>query len=71
MSALPPGTNLCAVPLARNPSGAPPNFVDPPSLEHVTYGLVAAMGALTFSFVLLRLLPALKKNAGLKLDDCE
>ncbi|KAJ4368376.1 hypothetical protein N0V83_006733 [Neocucurbitaria cava] len=53
--AIPPGVDLTKVPLAANPSGAPPNFVDSPSLAAVTYGMTCTMMVLAYSLVALRL----------------
>lgn len=69
--AIPPGTDLSKVPLAPNPSGAPPNFVDPPSLANISYGLVSAMLVLSSVLVILRVLSGLKKDRWLKVDDCK
>ncbi|KAF1846523.1 uncharacterized protein K460DRAFT_367281 [Cucurbitaria berberidis CBS 394.84] len=67
--AIPPGTDLSKVPIAPNPSGAPPNFVDPPSLAAVTYGITSTMMVLACGLVGLRILSVIKKERGLKTDD--
>ncbi len=40
--------SLTNVPLTANPSGAPPNFVNPPSLNNVTYAIISTMMVLAF-----------------------
>lgn len=69
--AIPPGVDLTKVPLAANPSGAPPNFVDSPSLAAVTYGMTCTMMVLAYSLVALRCVSVFKKERRLKIDDCE
>jgi hypothetical protein len=61
--------NYCEIALAQNPSGAPPNFVDPPSL----IATVQAVG-ITFSIVALALIVArlhirAKNKNALGMDD--
>ena len=68
---IPPGMDLTKVPLAANPSGAPPNFDNPPSLAAVTYGMTCTMMVLAFGLVGLRVLAVFKKERRLKIDDCE
>ncbi|KAF2962822.1 hypothetical protein GQX73_g10753 [Xylaria multiplex] len=46
---IPPGIDLCAIPLAVNPDGLPPNFENPPSLQPTLIGISAVV--LTFSVV--------------------
>jgi hypothetical protein len=57
-------------PLAVNPSGAPPNWDNPPSLANLTYGLVSTLTAVTTSVVGLRIMSVLNKKTKLKVDDC-
>ncbi|KAI0542088.1 hypothetical protein GGR58DRAFT_497444 [Xylaria digitata] len=47
---LPSGVDLCAIPLAVNPDGLPPNFENPPSLQPTLIGISAVL--LTFSVVI-------------------
>lgn len=67
MESLPPGVDLSQVPLAKNPSGAPPNFVDPPSLLIAvqSVGLVLGITALMLVITRLIILHRLKRPFGL------
>ncbi|GAW15331.1 hypothetical protein ANO14919_047400 [Xylariales sp. No.14919] len=47
---LPPNVDLCAIPLAVNPDGLPPNFENPPSLQPTLIGICVVL--LTFSVVI-------------------
>lgn len=67
---IPQGLDLSQVPLAANPSGAPPNFIDPPSFAHLIYGLVDTLMAITILFVALRIMSTFNKKNSLKADDC-
>ena len=66
-----PGMDTCAIAMSVNPSGAPPNFVDPPTLAYITYGVVATSASLALIFLGLRLLPFFNGRVGLKVDDGE
>lgn len=68
---IPPGVDITKAPLANNPNGDPPNFVDPPSLAAVTYGMTCTMMVLAFGLVGLRVTSVIKKDRRLKIDDCE
>lgn len=57
-------------PLAINPSDAPPNWDNPPSLANLTYGLVSTLMAITTGVVALRLMSVLNKKTRLMVDDC-
>ncbi|KAF7876408.1 hypothetical protein EAF04_001500 [Stromatinia cepivora] len=66
---LPPGTDLTRVPLAVNPSGAPPNFVNPPSLIGTVQGVGIALAIVSFGMVCLRWRINLKHDHKITLDD--
>ena len=59
------------IPLAVNPSGAPPNFVDPPILISGAYATGVTMTVVGGICVLFRLGTNLKLSNGLQLDDCK
>ncbi|RDL41443.1 uncharacterized protein BP5553_01422 [Venustampulla echinocandica] len=56
-------------PLAANPSGAPPNFANPPSLADSVFWVGLVLGIVTTIFVVLRLATNLKINRKLVLAD--
>jgi hypothetical protein len=58
------------VPLAVNPSGAPPNFVDPPSLAGTVFAVGLAFSLISAFFVSLRLYTNWKNARQLGLADC-
>jgi hypothetical protein len=63
--------DLTKVPLAANPSGAPPNFENPPTLIDGALGTGIALiivGGICLAF---RLGTNLKLSKKLRLDDCE
>ncbi|ESZ95416.1 hypothetical protein SBOR_4211 [Sclerotinia borealis F-4128] len=66
---IPPGTDLTKVPLAVNPSGAPPNFVNPPSLIGTVQGVGIFLAVVAFSMVCLRLRINVKHDHKLTIDD--
>lgn len=70
MDSLPPGTDLSNVPLAPNPSGAPPNFIDPPSLTPAFLGIGIAFIIVCSILIFLRLFTYLKTLGKVHLDDC-
>lgn len=70
MDSLPPGTDLSTIPLAPNPSGAPPNFVDPPSLTPAFLGIGIAFIIVCSILIVLRVFTYLKTLGKVHLDDC-
>ncbi|KAF2704336.1 hypothetical protein K504DRAFT_442482 [Pleomassaria siparia CBS 279.74] len=66
---IPPGLDLSKVPMGVNPSGAPPNFIDPPSLGPVTYGVVISLMIVTVPFVFTRIYNNWKQYSRMGLDD--
>ncbi|TVY40097.1 hypothetical protein LSUB1_G003673 [Lachnellula subtilissima] len=70
MNALPPGTDLSTIALAPNPSGAPPNFVDPPSLANAVTGVGITLIIISGIFVILRVIANTKHPRRLGVDDC-
>ena len=69
MAVLPPGVDLSKVPARVNPSGAPPNFDNPPTLAPVTLGISVTMSIITAAFVMVRLYTNAKGVRKLGLDD--
>ncbi|KAF2203935.1 hypothetical protein GQ43DRAFT_497085, partial [Delitschia confertaspora ATCC 74209] len=61
--------DLSVIPLAPNPSGAPPNFVNLESLAPTTYGVMITMIILSFVFVTMRIYTDVKRYRKLALDD--
>ena len=70
MSGLPPGADLSNIPLAANPNGDPPKFVDPPSQGATVLAVGLAFAVMSFSFVMLRIYTNLRVVRKLKMDDC-
>lgn len=70
MDSLPPGIDPSTIPIAPNPNGDPPNFVDPPSLAPAVLGVGMALIIISGIFVMLRLITNLKNTGRLALDDC-
>jgi hypothetical protein len=58
------------VPLAVNPSGAPPNFVDPPSLAGTVFAVGLTLSLVSTFFVSLRLYTNWINARRLVLADC-
>lgn len=71
MDSLPPGIDFSKVPLALNPNGNPPNFVDPPSLDAVVLAVGITLIALSSCMLILRLFANFKHTGKLGLDDGE
>jgi hypothetical protein len=71
LDALPPGFDLCTIPLAPNPNGSPPNFVDPPDRRLIPLGVGITFATISAVFVTLRLLTNFKVTRKLAADDCE
>ena len=69
MDAIPPGTDLSKIPMAVNPSGAPPNFDHSPNLIKAVQGVGISLAAITLVFLIIRLRIYIKLNRGLVLDD--
>lgn len=69
MSMLPPGVPLSQIPLAVNPDGSPPNFVNPESLapQVATVGIV--FGILATIFVGIKVFHYATSPRGLGIDD--
>ena len=59
------------IPLAPNPSGAPPNFENPPSLHDTKTGISIALIIIGAVFLAFRLGTNLKLHRKLCLDDCK
>lgn len=70
MSAIPPGADLSKIPLALNPTGEPPNFVDPPSQGATAFAVGLTLATISLFFVMLRLATNLRVVRKLALDDC-
>lgn len=70
MSGIPPGADLSKIPLAANPNGDPPNFVNPPSQGATVLAVGLTFAVIGFSFVMLRIYTNLRVVHKLKVDDC-
>ncbi|KAK3385912.1 hypothetical protein B0H63DRAFT_473829 [Podospora didyma] len=66
---LPPGMDLSMIPLAANPSGAPPDFDHGPSLEPVVLGTGITFIIISSLMLMLRFYTGLKKSRRLFADD--
>ncbi|KAF9736932.1 hypothetical protein PMIN02_012226 [Paraphaeosphaeria minitans] len=66
---LPPGVDLCQIPLVPNPSGAPPNFTNPPSRWTVYLAVVMPFASISFTALAIRIWINLKMLGKLHLDD--
>lgn len=71
MDAIPLGTDLSSIPLAPNPNGNPPNFVNPPSQADALLGVGLLFIILSTLIVSLRLLTSYSTARRWGLDDCE
>ncbi|KAI1657939.1 hypothetical protein F4813DRAFT_64600 [Daldinia decipiens] len=69
MDALPPGIDLSQVPLAANPNGDPPNFVNPPSLISTVQAVGITLGLISLVLVILRLTVYHRTKRGVGFDD--
>lgn len=69
MDALPPGIDPSQVPLAKNPSGAPPNFVDPPSLLIAVQSVGIILAAISLMLVISRFILGHRLKRPFGLDD--
>lgn len=63
--------DLTKIPLGVNPSGAPPNFENPPTLIHSALGTGVALVIVGGIFLAFRLGTNLKLCKKLRLDDCK
>lgn len=70
MENLPPNTDLSKLPILPNPTGEPPNFVDPPSLAHAILAIGLTMIVVSGFCLVLRLAANLKHIGRLLLGDC-
>ncbi|KAL4786386.1 hypothetical protein BJX76DRAFT_355112 [Aspergillus varians] len=66
-SAIPPGTDLCAIPAAQPPSGQTPNLVNPDSLAAATIAVTTILITWSTLFLAARVYTNLRK---LSLADC-
>ncbi|ROT37822.1 hypothetical protein SODALDRAFT_324317 [Sodiomyces alkalinus F11] len=69
MDALPPGADLSQIPLAENPSGAPPNFTDGPSLIVAVQAVGISLGSIALLLIVLRLSVWYRLKRPFGLDD--
>lgn len=54
MDGLLPGSDLSQIPLASNPNGTPPNFINPPSLITAVRSVGITLNVISLILVLLR-----------------
>ncbi|KAI9644958.1 hypothetical protein NHQ30_006993 [Ciborinia camelliae] len=69
MDSLPAGVDLSTIPLAINPNGNPPNFINPPSLDSAVLGVGVTLIIISLSLLCIRLFTNLKTTGSLGLDD--
>jgi hypothetical protein len=69
--AIPPGTDLSTIPLAPNPNGSPPNFINPPNLIGTVQGVGITLAIIAGILLCLRLRIYTQMNKRLLLDDCK
>jgi hypothetical protein len=62
--------DLSTIPLATNPSGAPPNFTNPPSMAGTVFAVGLALSLISTVFVSLRLYTNWTNAKRLVLADC-
>lgn len=62
---------LNMAPMVMNPDWSPPNFVDPPSLVKITYGIGITSMTVTALAIVLRYISSFKLHARLAVHDCE
>jgi hypothetical protein len=70
VATLPPNMDLSKIPLMPNPSGAPPNFVDPPDLMGAVLGVGITLMILSGILLIFRLVTN-HKISKVRLDDCK
>lgn len=71
MAQIPPGTDLSTVPLAPNPNGNLPNFVNPPSQADTVLGVGLPLVIISTFVVAVRLATNFRSARKLGLDDCK
>jgi hypothetical protein len=57
--------------LAPNPSGDPPNFIDPPSLEPAFLGVGISLMVISSILVTVRIYTNYRHTGKLYIDDCK
>lgn len=70
MASLPPGADLSQTPLSPPPNGQVSNFVNPPSLAHVTEGVGGFLIALETVLLVLRTYSNVKTAGKIRFEDC-
>jgi len=70
MDSPPPNVDPSKIPLALNPNGDPPNFIDPPTLAPAVLGVGVTLIIISGIFLILRLIANFKNTRKLGLDDC-
>jgi hypothetical protein len=71
LKGIPPGADLSKIPLAKNPDGSPPNFMDPPSLVAEAYSVILILMITSFTIMALRLYSNILSHRKLLVDDCK
>jgi hypothetical protein len=71
MASQPTQPDLTKIALVPNPSGAPPNFDDPPTLIDSASGTGVALIVVGGVFLALRILTNMKLSNRFGWDDCE
>ena len=66
-----PSWDIAKMPLGMNPTGAPPNYVNPPSLEGVFVGEGIALITTSTILLAIRLTANYKHLGKLWFDDCK
>lgn len=67
---IPPGADLSKIPMAENPNGNPPNFVNPPTQNATVLAVGLPFAIISTCFVVLRLVTNFKNLRHFGLDDC-
>jgi len=70
-AAIPPGTDLSKIPLAPNPNGDLPNFMNPPSQAATALAVGLPLAIIGTFVVAFRLITNYRHVRKLCLDDCE
>jgi hypothetical protein len=70
MDSASPNLDPSKIPLALNPNGDPPNFIDPPTLAPAVLGAGVTLIIISGIVVLLRLIANFKNTRKFGLDDC-
>lgn len=63
------GVDYCQIALAQNPSGAPANFANPPSLITAVQAVGITLGVIALVLISLRLYVRVRNKTALGLDD--